>query len=96
MKKALITGVAALLLATGEPVSAAGVDYVCGDIYSIVVEPKDRTYTSFDGDTQTYSTSSCLKELRFTTTKLARNGPSKLSPAIKGAKWQFVARRAEK
>jgi hypothetical protein len=56
MKKLFLAGIAALLLATGEPVSAAGVDYVCGDIYSIVVEPKDRTYTNFDGATQTYST----------------------------------------
>jgi hypothetical protein len=38
---------------------AAGVDYVCGyypNVYSIVIEPKDRTFTSFNGITQTHST----------------------------------------
>jgi hypothetical protein len=34
---------------------AAGVDYICGN-YSIAIEPKDRTFESFDGNTQTYST----------------------------------------
>jgi len=40
---ALLTGIAALFLATGA--TAAGIDYVCGP-YSIIIEPKDRTYTS--------------------------------------------------
>jgi|SRR6516162_489909 hypothetical protein len=47
MKKLLLFGIAALFLATGEPVSAAGVDYVCGDTYSIIIEPKDRTIKTY-------------------------------------------------
>jgi hypothetical protein len=54
--RVFIAGLAALFLATGGPVSAAGVDYICGDIYSIVIESKDRTYESFDGSTGTTTT----------------------------------------
>src|SRR5262245_23060813 len=50
--KLFLTGIAALLLATGTA-QAAGVDYVCGDHYSIVIEPEDRTINVFDGRTQT-------------------------------------------
>ena len=41
-KKLFLTGTAMLFLST------AGVDYVCGDNYSIVIEPKNRTYRSYD------------------------------------------------
>src|SRR5262245_26419193 len=51
MKKLLLTSIAALFLATGAA-HAAGVDYVCGH-YSIIVEPKNRTYQSWDGQTMT-------------------------------------------
>ena len=54
-----LTSVAALFLATGTA-HAAGVDYICGH-YSIVVEPKNRTYQSFDGNTQTTSTVTVTK-----------------------------------
>ena len=57
--KVTVFGIAALLLATGTA-HAAGVDYICGD-YSIVVEPKNRTYQSFDGHTQTTSTVTVTK-----------------------------------
>jgi hypothetical protein len=57
-----IAGIAALLLATGTA-HAAGVDYICGD-YSIVVEPKKRTYQSFDGHTQTTSTVTVAKGIK--------------------------------
>src|SRR5215471_18733828 len=46
MKKLTLAVIAALFLATGA--HAAGVDYVCGDHYSIVIEPKNRTYQSYD------------------------------------------------
>jgi|SRR6516162_3802077 len=59
MKKLLLTSIAALLLATGAA-HAAGVDYICGH-YSIVVEPKNRTYQSFDGSTRTTSTVTVTK-----------------------------------
>jgi hypothetical protein len=59
MKKLLLAGIAALFLATGTT-HAAGVDYICGH-YSIVVEPKNRTYQSFDGNTQTTSTVTVTK-----------------------------------
>ena len=46
MKKPVLAVIAVLFLATGA--HAAGVDYVCGDHYSIVIEPKNRTYRSYD------------------------------------------------
>jgi hypothetical protein len=55
---AVIIGVAVALLTMlclPQSASAVGLDYICGD-YSIVIEPKDRTFTSFDGNTQTTST----------------------------------------
>jgi hypothetical protein len=58
----LLIGVAALLLTTGAA-HAAGVDYICGH-YSIVIEPKNRTYQSFDGDTQTTSTVTVTKGIK--------------------------------
>ena len=58
----LLTGVAALFLVTGTA-RAAGVDYICGH-YSIVVEPKNRTYQSFDGNTQTTSTVTVTKGIK--------------------------------
>jgi hypothetical protein len=60
--KLLLAGVAALLLATGTA-HTAGVDYICGH-YSIVVEPKNRTYQSFDGNTQTTSTVTVTKGIK--------------------------------
>jgi hypothetical protein len=51
MKRLFLTSVAALFLATGTA-HAAGVDYICGH-YSIVVEPKNRTYDSYDYNTAT-------------------------------------------
>src|SRR5262245_13356445 len=50
--RALLAVAAALFLATGTA-QAAGVEYVCGDCYSIVIEPEDRTIDVFDGRTQT-------------------------------------------
>jgi hypothetical protein len=50
VKKTLLAGVAALFLATGTA-HAVGVDYFCGDTYSIVVEPKDRTINVFEQGT---------------------------------------------
>jgi hypothetical protein len=51
--RAVIMLIALTIAAFGIPHSAlaSGVDYICGDHYSIVIEPKDRTYTSFDGNT---------------------------------------------
>ena len=46
-KKLFLTGTAMLFLSTGTAYTA-GVDYVCGDNYSIVIEPKNRTYRSYD------------------------------------------------
>jgi hypothetical protein len=60
--KLLLTSIAALFLATGAA-HAAGVDYICGD-YSIIVEPKNRTYQSFDGHTQTTSTVTVTKGIK--------------------------------
>jgi hypothetical protein len=60
--KLLLTGVAALFLTTGTA-DAAGVDYICGH-YSIVIEPKNRTYQSFDGNTQTTSTVTVTKGIK--------------------------------
>jgi hypothetical protein len=62
MTRFFIAGIAALLLAPGTA-HAAGVDYICGD-YSIVVEPKKRTYQSFDGHTQTTSTVTVTKGIK--------------------------------
>ena len=62
MTRFFIAGIAALLLATGTA-HAAGVDYICGH-YSIVVEPKNRTYQSFDGNTQTTSTVTVTKGIK--------------------------------
>ena len=62
MKRLLLSGITALFLATGTA-HAAGVDYICGR-YSIVVEPKNRTYQSFDGDTQTTSTVTVTKGIK--------------------------------
>jgi hypothetical protein len=62
MKSLLLTGIAALFLAMGTA-HAAGVDYICGH-YSIVVEPKNRTYQSFDGNTQTTSTVTVAKGIK--------------------------------
>jgi len=62
MKRLFLASITALFLATGTA-HAAGVDYICGH-YSIVVEPKNRTYQSFDGNTQTTSTVTVTKGIK--------------------------------
>jgi len=59
----LLASVAALSVLGASVAHAAGVDYICGH-YSIVVEPKNRTYQSFDGDTQTTSTVTVTKGIK--------------------------------
>lgn len=55
MERLFLTGVAALFLATGTA-HAVGIDYFCGDTYSIVVEPKNRTYQVFEGNEKPMTT----------------------------------------
>jgi hypothetical protein len=86
MTRFFIAGIAALVLMATGTAHAAGVDYICGD-YSIVVEPKNRTYQSFDGHTQTTSTVTVNKGIKIfdangrlrTVKTLARNKSGKVA-----------------
>jgi hypothetical protein len=82
--KLLLAGVAALFLATGTA-HAAGVDYICGH-YSIVVEPKNRTYQSFDGNTQTTSTVTVTKGIKISDDVNGKSRIVKMLPRNKSGK----------
>ena len=82
--KLLLTGLAALFLTMGTA-HAAGVDYICGH-YSIVVEPKNRTYESFDGNTQTTSTVTVTKGIKISDDANGKSRTVKMLPRNKSGK----------
>jgi hypothetical protein len=88
VKKLLLTGVAALFLATGA--TAAGVDYVCGP-YTIIIEPKDRTYTSHQQTDPMETIVSVPKGITSYGDTSGDKRTVKSFLAIKKVKWPFAA-----
>jgi hypothetical protein len=83
--RAHVSLIAALFLPT-RAAHAVGIDYPCGDTYSIVVEPKDRAFQSFDGQTGITTTVFVPKGITIYNDKSGINWTVKTVPRKVGGK----------